>query len=99
MARMVPVGMDFCASRRSPERLEPAMMPGERGRCQGWELHRRVSRPAARPLGGVPGHGAGTRLHRSRLPRPTSIFPPDPWSEATEGLGTKPIYVTCLISP
>lgn len=47
MARMVPVGMDFCASRRSPERLEPAMMPGERGRCQGWELHRRVSRPAA----------------------------------------------------
>lgn len=31
MARMVPVGMDFWASRRSPERLEPAMMPGERG--------------------------------------------------------------------
>lgn len=28
MARMVPVGMDFWASRRSPERLEPAMMPG-----------------------------------------------------------------------
>lgn len=27
MARMVPTGMDFCASRRSPERLEPAMMP------------------------------------------------------------------------
>lgn len=31
MARMVPVGMDFCASRRSPERLEPAMMPADRG--------------------------------------------------------------------
>lgn len=27
MARMVPTGMDFWASRRSPERLEPAMMP------------------------------------------------------------------------
>lgn len=27
MAAMVPVGMDFCASCRSPERLEPAMMP------------------------------------------------------------------------
>lgn len=30
MASMVPVGMDFWASRRSPERLEPAMMPGMR---------------------------------------------------------------------
>lgn len=28
MARMVPMGMDFWASRKSPERLEPAMMPG-----------------------------------------------------------------------
>lgn len=28
MAAMVPMGMDFWASRRSPERLEPAMMPG-----------------------------------------------------------------------
>lgn len=27
MAKMVPVGIDFWASRRSPERLEPAMMP------------------------------------------------------------------------
>lgn len=27
MARMVPTGMDFCASRRSPERFEPAIMP------------------------------------------------------------------------
>lgn len=27
MAKMVPVGMDFCASLRSPDRLEPAMMP------------------------------------------------------------------------
>lgn len=29
MAAMVPTGMDFWASRRSPERLEPAMIPGE----------------------------------------------------------------------
>jgi len=27
MAAMVPMGMDFEASRRSPERLEPAMIP------------------------------------------------------------------------
>lgn len=27
MARMVPTGMDFWASRRSPERFEPAIMP------------------------------------------------------------------------
>lgn len=27
MARMVPTGIDFWASRRSPERFEPAMMP------------------------------------------------------------------------
>lgn len=27
MARMVPVGMDFCASLRSPDRFEPAMIP------------------------------------------------------------------------
>ena len=31
MARMVPVGIDFWASRRSPERLEPAMIPVDRG--------------------------------------------------------------------
>lgn len=30
MARMVPVGIDFWASRRSPERLDPAMIPVER---------------------------------------------------------------------
>lgn len=29
MAAMVPMGMDFWASRRSPERLEPAMIPAE----------------------------------------------------------------------
>lgn len=29
MAKMVPVGMDFWASLRSPERLDPAMMPVE----------------------------------------------------------------------
>lgn len=27
MAAMVPIGIDFWASRRSPERLEPAMIP------------------------------------------------------------------------
>ena len=27
MAIMVPVGIDFCASLRSPERFEPAMIP------------------------------------------------------------------------
>lgn len=31
MARIVPVGIDFWASRRSPERLEPAMIPVNRG--------------------------------------------------------------------
>ena len=29
IAAMVPIGMDFCASLRSPERLEPAIIPGE----------------------------------------------------------------------
>lgn len=28
MAMMVPMGIDFWASRKSPERLEPAMIPG-----------------------------------------------------------------------
>lgn len=31
MAAMVPMGIDFWASRRSPERLEPAMIPEEIG--------------------------------------------------------------------
>lgn len=29
MAAMVPIGIDFWASRRSPERLDPAMIPKE----------------------------------------------------------------------
>lgn len=29
MAKMVPVGIDFWASLRSPERFEPAMIPTE----------------------------------------------------------------------
>lgn len=35
MAAMVPMGIDFWASRRSPERLDPAMIPEQkvRGRC------------------------------------------------------------------
>lgn len=28
IARIVPMGMDFCASLKSPERFEPAMIPG-----------------------------------------------------------------------
>lgn len=27
MAMIVPMGMDFCASRRSPDRFDPAMIP------------------------------------------------------------------------
>lgn len=34
MAAMVPMGIDFWASRRSPERLEPAMIPEEIGEVQ-----------------------------------------------------------------
>lgn len=30
MAAMVPMGIDFWASRRSPERLDPAMIPVEK---------------------------------------------------------------------
>lgn len=33
MARMVPVGIDFWASFRSPDRFEPAMMPAAEGRA------------------------------------------------------------------
>lgn len=37
MARMVPVGIDFWASLRSPDRFEPAMMPAETDRhLSGW---------------------------------------------------------------
>lgn len=28
IARMVPMGIDFWASRKSPDRFEPAMIPG-----------------------------------------------------------------------
>lgn len=28
IARMVPMGMDFWASRKSPDRFDPAMIPG-----------------------------------------------------------------------
>lgn len=77
MARMVPVGMDFCASRRSPERLEPAMMPGDRGRCRAGSctVRSQASSTAGHPLGGVLGHGAGTGLPRSRLPTSHQHFP------------------------
>lgn len=34
MAAMVPMGIDFWASRRSPERLEPAMIPEQTGERQ-----------------------------------------------------------------
>lgn len=39
MARMVPVGMDFCASLRSPDRFEPAMMPVEAEAGDGPQTH------------------------------------------------------------
>ena len=29
MAQIVPIGMDFCASAKSPDLLEPAMIPNE----------------------------------------------------------------------
>jgi len=29
MAQIVPIGIDFCASARSPERFEPAMIPAQ----------------------------------------------------------------------
>ena len=57
MARMVPVGMDFCASLRSPDRFEPAMMPVETegGDVPGhtWE------RPPAQPRRTESKHGGG----------------------------------------
>lgn len=38
IARMVPMGMDFWASRKSPDRFEPAMIPkGEKGCTKGNE--------------------------------------------------------------
>lgn len=39
MARMVPVGMDFWASLRSPERLDPAMIPAEQTEVTVTEIH------------------------------------------------------------
>lgn len=63
MARMVPVGMDFWASRRSPERLDPAMMPGERGdgvRGSRATAHTRPRHPHAR-------HRVSPRHSRARL--------------------------------
>lgn len=32
MAQMVPVGMDFCASAKSPERFDPAIIPVTEGK-------------------------------------------------------------------
>ena len=46
MARIVPVGMDFCASLRSPDRFEPAMMPVE---AEGGDGPRTHLGDAARP--------------------------------------------------
>lgn len=31
IAKMVPMGMDFWASFKSPDRFEPAMIPGKKG--------------------------------------------------------------------
>lgn len=30
MAKMVPIGIDFCASLKSPDRFDPAMIPRKR---------------------------------------------------------------------
>lgn len=77
MARMVPVGMDFWASRRSPERLEPAMMPGERedsatvGRAAGQALRE----PRARQGTGsvvCPGRTWANSAAEQALPRSSS---------------------------
>lgn len=37
MAARVPMGMDFCASFKSPERLEPAIMPARKRRHSDWK--------------------------------------------------------------
>lgn len=43
MAAMVPTGIDFWASRRSPERLEPAMIPEQIGKRQTLSRSRRFT--------------------------------------------------------
>lgn len=43
MAAMVPMGMDFWASRRSPERLEPAMIPEQTVEMQKLSRSRRFT--------------------------------------------------------
>ena len=73
MARIVPVGMDFCASLRSPDRFEPAMMPVEAEGGNGPRTHLGdAARPAlsGRVRGGwgvgrgfLTMHGRDPRLH------------------------------------
>ena len=67
MARMVPVGIDFWASRRSPERLEPAMIPANKGAAStgatGDKTEQEERTPASEPgnLGSSPGILTGVR--------------------------------------
>lgn len=58
MARMVPVGIDFWASRRSPERLEPAMIPVNRAARTGDQTDWEEITPASES--GSRGSGLGT---------------------------------------
>lgn len=60
MARMVPVGIDFWASRRSPERLEPAMIPANRAARTGDQTDWEEITPASES--GSLGSGLGTRI-------------------------------------
>lgn len=39
IAAIVPIGIDFWASRRSPDRLEPAMIPTSRSQFESCEGH------------------------------------------------------------
>lgn len=72
MARMVPVGMDFWASRRSPERLEPAMMPAEERTMPGGQSR------SPRPAGADGQRGRGTLARRTLGPALPRLGYPSP---------------------
>ena len=69
MARMVPVGMDFCASLRSPDRFEPAMMPVE---TEGGDGPRAHLGDGARP---APSGRVSARWEAGGLPHNTQETP------------------------
>lgn len=82
MARMVPVGIDFWASRRSPERLEPAMIPVNRGGARTGstrdqtEQEERTPGPESGSLGPSPGIATGVRtwVYELALPGLNSLI-------------------------